>query len=258
MVEGREYWDASVAMGTAAEAHHAASALPYDNNPLDLTLFIYAYNNESTLIETVATVVDAMRVVERSYEILVVDDASRDGTAGQARRAIEEHSGVAIMARANRRRKGAARCYLDAALLGRGRHFRMVRAGGGESMETLVDILRAMDEADIVVPYYIEGPRRGPDRLAALGAGLLSLATGQRLNDFHASALHLRENILRWPPATRGAGFQAELLCRLLMQGFTCKQLPCRSARQDVAIGWKEMLAALDTAVSISLRRIFG
>ncbi|HXO67082.1 MAG TPA: dolichyl-phosphate beta-glucosyltransferase [Candidatus Dormibacteraeota bacterium] len=48
----------------------------------DLSVVIPAYNEESRLASTVDRVLEYLRQGARSYELIVVDDGSRDGTAG--------------------------------------------------------------------------------------------------------------------------------------------------------------------------------
>lgn len=230
--EGREYWNAPVAMTLAAQRWHSASAiaLPYENQPLDLTLFVSCYNEEATIEATLDTIRDAMKVVGKSYEIIVIDDASKDRSVAHLRAYIGRHPDIAIVLRANTQNKGVVRNYLDAAFMGCGKYYQHIPGHNREPMETMADILSATGEADIIAPYYLPLLKReaSPYFLTQLYNELINLISGQRINNYHARHVHLRFNVMRWHPNVRGYGFQAGLLCRLLDLGFTCKQMPCR------------------------------
>jgi len=108
---------------------------------------------------------------------------------------------------------------------------RMMYGDSAETMETLIDVLRAVGEADILIPYYIDSLHRESDgqRMPKLYASILNYFTKYRLKDYSLCSVHLRYSVMRWHGNTRGNGFQVELLCRLLDLGFTYKQMPSRS-----------------------------
>ena len=58
---------------------------------------------------------------------------------------------------------------------------------------------------------------------------LINFISGFRLHYYNGLAVHLRYNVMRWHPNTRGFGFQADIICMLLDQGFSLQ----RSAGTD-------------------------
>jgi len=256
---GRKFWDASVAMTVAAQRWHKAAdiASPYENNPLDLTLFVSCDNEELSVEATLDTIIEAMQVIGMSYEIIIIDDGSRDRSVELLRRYVEAHPDIAIVLRANTKNKGLAQNYVDAAFIGCGKYYRLVSGENAEPMETMIDVFKAIGEADIVVPYYVASLQEGVSRqlIAQVYTRLLNLMTGNCINDYNGSPVHLRFNVMRWHPNGRGFGFRTDLLCRLLDLGFTCKQVPCRNARRRHAIGWKQLLSVAHSIAGIMLRR---
>jgi glycosyltransferase involved in cell wall biosynthesis len=231
--EGRGYWDASVGMTPAAQQVHSGASLsrPYEDSPLDLTLFVATANDAEHIARTLATIADALSALEFSCEIVVIDDASRDATAELVREFMVANPELSIVLRCNTIPKGVAQNYYDAAFIGKGKYFRMLYGDTAETMETLVDVLRAVGEADILIPYYIDSLHRetsGQDAVR-IYANVLNFFSAHPLKDYSLPAVHLRHNVMRWHGNITGPGFQVDLLCRLLDMGFTYKQMPSRS-----------------------------
>ena len=66
----------------AAELHSVESAIaPGHECPLDLTIFVSCYNETPYIIRTLDTLRSALAELKFSYEIIVIDDCSRDGSA---------------------------------------------------------------------------------------------------------------------------------------------------------------------------------
>ena len=57
-----------------------------DDGGVNVTFFVPCYNEEGNVVNTLNTIMAAVAQVPHTYEILVVDDASTDGSAGLAER----------------------------------------------------------------------------------------------------------------------------------------------------------------------------
>jgi glycosyltransferase involved in cell wall biosynthesis len=258
---GRGFWDTLVVMTTGAQHWHKAATItsPYDGNPLHLTLFVPCHNQEATITATLDTIGEAMRIITSSYEIIVIDDASTDHSTQKLRQYIERHPGKNIVLRINKKTRGLAQNYVDAAFIGRGKYFRLIPGDNSEPMETMVDVLQAMGEADVVVPYFIDSMQEAFSRqlLSRSYTRLVNLLTGNSINDYHYSPIHLRFNVMRWHSDRYGRGSQVALLCRLLSLGFTCKQVPCRTVHRN-SVTWKDVAALPPIVADAALRRLCG
>lgn len=261
---GREFWEAAVTLSASAQQYQSAAAItnPYAGNSVDLTIFVSCYNEEIFIVDTLRTIVEAMKAVGRSYEILVIDDGSKDRSAELVSRFIEAHPEINIILRSNKKNKGLAQNYFDGAYIGRGTYYRLICGDNAEPMETIVDVCRAIGEADIIVPYYVSAVGKSAKRkfISKFYTFIINTITGHRINYYNGLQVHLRQNVMRWHPQTRGFGFQADLLCQLLDLGFTYKQVPCRTIERrggaGNAITWKNLLSVAHTILEILLRRI--
>ncbi len=234
---GRDFWDGAVSMTPAAQKRHSVGeiSVPFEASAYDITLFVYCYNNEDTLPEALHTLVEAMDVVGKSYEIVIIDDCSTDHSAEFAKGFMLEFPRVPLVLRINKAHKGLAENYVDAAFIGVGKYFRLVYGDHSEPVETMVDVLKAVGDADIVVPYYVSMRDKG--RGVRIYEWLVNTIGGNSINHYGASQVHLRYNVMRWHSNTHGPAFQIDLLCRLLEQGFTVKQVPCRAVPKHPPMG---------------------
>jgi dolichol-phosphate mannosyltransferase len=257
-------WDAEIVMTDAARHLHDAVRLtnPYDEAPIDLTIFVSCYNEAPYIVGTLDNVCAAAHEARLSFEIIVIDDGSSDDSLAVVRDYINRHPDQKITLRANRINKGLAQNYVDGAFLGAGKYYRLICGDNAEPKETIVTVLESIGSADIIVPYYVSTEGKGFRRelISKVYTGLINLITGNRIHYYNGLAVHLRSNVMRWHPNTRGFGFQAEILCMLIDLGFTYHQVPVsmveRRQGQSNALTFRNMLSVAHTISEIFIRRI--
>ena len=246
---GRRYWDAEVTL-----------TAPYDQETLDLTVFASCYNEADYIIDTLDTVLRAAQEVGLSYEIIVIDDFSRDNSRDLVADYIAAQPEQRIMLRANLTNRGLAQSYLDGAFIGRGKYYRLVCGDNAEPIASIISVFRAIGEADIIVPYYVSSEGKSLIRrlISNTYTGLVNLVTGNRLHYYNGLAVHLRHNVMRWHPNTRGFGFQADILCLLIDLGFTYKEIPVTTVEQrrgkSNALTFRNFLSVSHTIIEIANR----
>lgn len=261
---GRQLWDADITLSDAAsELRDAAEMIaPYEGNPLDLTIFISCYNEAEFIIATIETVIEAALEASLSYEILVIDDGSRDNSRQLVADYIAAHPTENLILRANRTNKGLAQNYLDGAFLGRGKYYRLICGDNAEPKASILAVFKAIGKADIIVPYYTssEGKSARRQLISRTYTGLVNLVTGNKLHYYNGLAVHLRYNVMRWHTNTRGFGFQADILCLLLDLGFSHLEVPIITVEQrrgrSNALTFRNFLSVGHSLVEIANRRI--
>lgn len=261
---GRQFWDAEITLSqTAAKLRDPAQmTAPYDADPLDLTIFISCYNEAEYIIATIETVIGAARTAGLSHEILVIDDGSRDNSRQLVADYIASHPAENVVLRANRFNKGLAQNYMDGAFLGRGKYYRLICGDNAEPRESILAVFSAIGKADIIIPYYTSSEGKGLRRrlISNTFTGIVNLVTGYRLHYYNGLAVHLRYNVVRWHPNTRGFGFQADILCLLMDLGFSYLEVPVITIEQrrggSNALTFRNFLSVGHTLVEIANRRI--
>ena len=241
-----------------------ATALdPASEAALELTVFVSCYNESAFITNTLNTLRAALGELGlSSYEVVIIDDCSTDNSVDVIKAYIAAHPEERILLRSNAVNLGWAQNYLDAAFLGRGKYYRVICGDNSEPKETMMAVFGSIGEADILIPYYATAENRSAFRLLVSGVytWLVNMLSGFRLHYYNGLPLHIRYNVLRWHSNTRGFGFQADILCLLLEQGFSYKEIPARSVERksgkSTAITFRNLLSVMHTLFDIFVRRV--
>lgn len=261
---GNRYWEADLSLSSSAARYHSVEAItsPYDNNPIDISIYVSCYNEEEFIVDSLNTIIAALQQAGRTFEVIVIDDCSKDRSVELVQTYIEQHPDINIILRVNKKNKGLAQNYVDGAFIGRGKYYRLICGDNAEPIETIVNVLNKIGEADIIVPYYVSAEGKSASRqfISKSFTQLINFISGNKINYYNGLQVHLRYNVMRWHPNTRGFGFQAALLCTLLELGFTHTQVPCitveRRGGGGNALNWKNLRSVMHTMASILLRRL--
>ena len=248
----------------AAKLHTSESVLaPARESQIDLTIFVSCYNEEPYIVTTMDTVRAALAETGRlSYEIIVIDDCSGDRSSDLVEDYIRSHPDERILLRRNKVNRGLAQNYFDAAFIGKGKYYRLICGDDAEPLDTMVAIFREIGQADMLIPYYIssEGKSFSRRMISNAYSRLVNLIGGFNLHYYNGLAVHLRYNVMRWHPNTRGFGFQADIICMLLDQGCTYKEIPVRTIERkkgdSKALTCRNMLSVAHTVIDIIIRRV--
>lgn len=248
----------------AAELHDPSLVIaPGSKAPIDLTVFISCYNEESYIIATINTIRAALAELKHlSYELVLIDDCSSDRSAQLVEEYIAQNPQERILLRKNKINQGFAQCYAEAAFIGVGKYFRAICGDDAEPQDTIVRVFSEIGQADIIVPYYVTSHGRSPYRMALSKSFsfLVNTISGHKLHYYNGLAVHLRYNVLRWHSNSRGFGFQADLLCLLLDRGFSHKEVAVRTVERkgagSTALNRKNLLSVIHTLMHLMLRRV--
>jgi glycosyltransferase involved in cell wall biosynthesis len=197
-------------------------------NGIDLTLFVACYNEEQNIVATLDTVVETLRELPLTYEVIVVDDGSRDRSWELLLEYQKQHPALALVLVRNVVNCGLARNFAEAAFLGRGRYYKLLCGDNVESSETLKAVFAQVGKADLVIPYHKNIVGRSWLRrfLSRTYTRLVNLLSGQSLRYYNGCGLYRRVDVMRWHSRSSGFGFQAELVTQLLAEGAAYIEVP--------------------------------
>ena len=207
----------------ALAAETTAAAEPAPGRVARLSWFFPAHNEEANLEALVNEALDALPALADTFEIIAVDDGSRDATASIAGALVERHPDVVRLVRhpvnlgygAALRSGFAAARYELVAFTDGDRQFKVADLG------RLTARLAASDMPDVVVGYRI---KRADPLVRTLYARAYRLANrvffGLRVTDVDcACKLFRRPALEALRVESGGAFFSAELLIKLQAEG---------------------------------------
>ena len=182
-----------------------------------VSFVVPCYNEEKNVAATLETIRSACGNLGLSYEAIVVDDGSRDGTGAAVERYRSQHPDESVILVKNEINRGLSYNYFKGAEIGRGEYYMAVFGDHSEPVEALLAILRKMGQADIVIPY-IDHSKRSFARwmISKAFSNLINCIIVQRVRYFNGPVLHKRADLLGRSGRNAGFGCQAELLAQLL------------------------------------------
>lgn len=181
-----------------------------------LTIVVPAFNEEPRLAKTLNAVVRAAERHLNDYEIIVVDDGSRDGTGRAADAAARQNGRIQVVHWASNRGVGAA--YLVGLSIARYAAITLVPGDNAFSPDALDNVFRAVGTAPLVVSYRVNMEVRTPLRrtLSVICTVMMRLITGHPIRDAH-SLFIFPVPLARTIPVQPGYGYHIESLGRLLV-----------------------------------------
>ena len=216
-----------------------------------LSVIVPAYDEEATI----AAVVRRLREVPLVLEIIVVNDASKDGTAAIADRLVAERLVDKVIHHETNRGKGAA---LRAGIAAASGDVVVVQDADLEydpgDLPRLLEPIRGGRADAVYGSRFQGGPRRVLFFWHSVGNRLLTLLsnmlTNLNLTDMETCYKLVRADLLKRLPLTSDRfGFEVEITARLAQCGARIWELPItysgRTYAEGKKITWRDGLAAL-------------
>ncbi len=230
--------------------------------PFTLGLFVACYNEEANIEATLTTVVEACREVGVSFEIMVIDDGSKDRSVQLIKNFGSSHPDVPLTLCVNSHNEGLANNYAEAAFLVRSDWYRLICGDNVEPKETLVAIFQELGTAELLIPYNIEIRGRAKSRriISKAYTTLVNFLGGFHIRYYNGLLVTRRDYVMRWHSNSHGFGFQADLLTRLLSRGLSYKEIPVygqeRQAGNSKALTFRNFVSVAHSLQNIVIRRV--
>jgi glycosyltransferase involved in cell wall biosynthesis len=208
------------AIRTAAAPNPATARLP------SCSAFVPVHDEEHTIVEVVEALRAVLPTVADVWEVIVVDDGSRDGTPGLVDRLARTHADVRVVRHPTNRGYGAAvRSGFAAA-----RHAWVFLTDGDGQFDpaTLRTLCAERGAADVVVGH--RATRADPWHRRAYTAiwnGLLQRLLGLEVRDVNCACKVVRRDLVADLDArSTGGAISAELLLHLVRRGARVVDVP--------------------------------
>jgi len=184
-----------------------------------------AYNEEANIEPQVLDVIKALRPLADDFEVIVVNDGSRDRTGAIVSELATAHPQVRLVQHPSNQGYGAA---LYSGFISATKELVFLTDSDRQfDLDDLRRLLPLLERADIVAGY--RAPRRDPFMRVLNGIGWSTLVTlffGYTARDIDcAFKLFRREILEKIHVQSRGATFSAEFLVRAKRAGFRIVEL---------------------------------
>jgi glycosyltransferase involved in cell wall biosynthesis len=205
-----------------------------------ISVVLPAYNEEPNIGSMVSEVVGVMSGLSDDYEVLVVNDGSRDRTAAVVTELSQRYPQVRLIDHAVNKGYGAA-LYTGFTNARKDLIF-FTDSDKQFNVAEITRLLPLLDQADLVVGY--RAPRRDPFKRRLFGKGwslVVTMLFGYTARDIDcAFKLFRREIMDNINIESRGATFSAEFLVRAKRKGYRIREvavthLPRRAGSQTGA-----------------------
>jgi glycosyltransferase involved in cell wall biosynthesis len=228
-----------------------------------ITLFVACYNESGNIEGTLDVVGAACAEAGITYEVVIIDDASTDGSPEIIRRYIENHPDMPIQLHVNPKNMGLGENFGEAAFMGTGIYYRLVCGDNVEPVETLVKVFQEIGKADIILTYRpdgVEGKAFARNILSGFYTKIVNFISGYNLRYYNGLAIMKRRDVMRWNPNSHGFGFQADLVTRLLDRGASFLEAPVtaheRNDGKAKAINFRNFCSVGHSLLNILIRRL--
>lgn len=191
-----------------------------------ISAIIMAFNEVDTLEPVVNEIRSTLNGLNQSYEIIIVDDGSSDGSGALADKLTKEFSGVKVIHHGSN--KGLGGVYRTGFLYSEGNFITFFPADGQFPASIIEQFIRLMDGADMVLGYLPEG-NRGllSSCFSGLERWLFRLLFGP-LPRFQGVMMFKRALLegLKLKFENRGWGAVMELIIRARRNSYRIKSIP--------------------------------
>ena len=245
--------------GPKEEATPAAAAL---QAPVFLSLFVACYNEQDNIIGTLETLVGALQRTVPSFDIIIVDDASKDDSVPRIRKFMADNPQLPVRLLLNSHNEGVATNYAEGAFRAKGEWYRMICGDNVEPAETLEAIFTSIGKAEVVVPYTVEIRGRSTFRrlLSKTYTALVNAISGYKMHYYNGLLVTRTDYVRRWHSNSHGFGFQADLLTRLLSKNLSYIEVPVygneRATGESKALTMRNLASVAHSLQNVAIRRI--
>jgi glycosyltransferase involved in cell wall biosynthesis len=233
------------------------------NSGIQISLMVPCFNEEENVVGTLNNIRTAVNTLGLAYEVIVIDDCSTDRTSDKVKAYQDQYPEMRIYLHRNETNRGLARNFVDGAFMARGWYYRMVCGDNVEPAEALINVLSHMGKADLIIPFTEEQPagKSVPRQILSRAfVKIVNLCSGYDIRYYNGLAIYRTFDVLRMHTQSRGFGFQAEIITRMLDDGATYEQIPSisteRSAGKSKAITVHNWLSTGYAIVRIFLNRL--
>ncbi len=222
----------------------------FKNNPT-MSFVVTALNEAANIQATVDQILKTTQKWGAPFEILLINDGSTDDTGPIMERLATQNKNIRVFH--NQPNRGLGGAYKRGAAAAHGTYVMLVPGDNTWPSESLDQIIAAVGQADIVIPYQVNSQARPLMRRVGSCAFTACINTlfKLRIRYYNGLVVHRTEILREISINTDGFAYQAEALIKLLKRGHSYVEVGTivteRQGGQSRALLPKNLLSVLQT-----------
>jgi len=205
----------------AAVKNAKAPAGPRTQRKPSISVIVPCLNEEGNLRGTIECIKDALTSSDAfsSYEILIFNDFSTDGTGALAEEIKKNETGVKVIH--NARNMGFGYNYTEGVRLATKDYVIMVPGDNEIPAPAIEKVFKLAGQADVIIPYVTNTHVRPASRrfISWLFVELMNTAFGLKVRYYNGTCVVRSSLLKKVPLKTWGFAYMAAILVRLLRSG---------------------------------------
>ena len=225
-------------------------------NGSELTIVIFAYNEEINIRAAATTIHDVARALDIDFNMVLVNDGSTDATGTVCETLVRELSDVPVTVLTNTPNMGIGASFRRALAQTTSEYITWFPGDNDVSPDLIRDMLRAMKYADVTLTYFLNREIRG--RLRNVISMTYCMAFMAIFNTFilyfNGPGVYRTKCIRDLHLVGTRFGFIAEMHVKLLRSDISYLELSgymLTGLERSTAISWRNLREALSTFVSL-------
>jgi len=190
-------------------------------------LFFPAYNEEANLKETVEKAIPVLSKVANKFELIIVDDGSKDRTGEIADKLAKKYSFIRVIH--HRSNKGYGEALKSGFYSAKYEWIVFTDSDGQLDFSEVAKLIEVKNDVDIVVGYRLDRQDSLVRKLFGTGWTMLAnLLLGTKVRDVDCAFKLINKKVIETIPrleSTRGGMISPELLGRAIKAGFKIKEV---------------------------------
>jgi len=224
-----------------------------------ISVIIPALDEEAIIERTVRESLDTLGEYANDFEILLINDGSKDATGALMESLAKEHPKIRVFH--NKTNRGFGASFMRGVGEARCENVMLICGDEKHPQPRLRELLKHTGEAEIIVGHVINlRELKTPFRYAIsrLCTHFLNTLFGMRLQYYCGSAVFPLKILTSIPIVSTGFAFQAEILIKLIKSGHSYKEVghrfdPKVRSKRSRVFTWKNLSSVTKTIFSLML-----
>lgn len=230
------------------------------NQKRSVSVVIPAFNEEGNIQAAIESVIRAVNPLVQTYQIIVIDDGSRDRTRELALEKARSNSRILVLS--NEGNKGFGFSYARGVRLAEMEYVTVFPGDNDMSGDSLAKLVKEIGDTDLVISYMSRTNKRSLFRrvVSKIFVVMMNTLFGLKL-EYYNGAFICRAQVLKTIPIKSvGLATLAECLVRMIKGGYSYKAIYFehigRKSDRSKAFNFKSILAVAQT-IGILFRDIY-